>query len=133
MANGSEVLDNKTGLTWQRCALGMFWDGGTCTGRATGHTYDDALAQSKTIARNSGKGWRLPNLDELKSIVDVNRTHPSIDTTAFPGTPPVNSWFWTSTSHDGSSYHNSNVFFGYGTVGKSSHDVDDNRVRFVRR
>ena len=33
-ADGSEVTDSKTGLVWRRCAEGMSWSSGACTGTA---------------------------------------------------------------------------------------------------
>ncbi|MFI3276043.1 DUF1566 domain-containing protein [Vibrio sp.] len=41
--------------------------------------------------------WRLPNIKELVSIVNYNKTSPSIDEEFFPNTP-VKHFFWSSTS-----------------------------------
>ncbi|MBW2535075.1 MAG: DUF1566 domain-containing protein, partial [Deltaproteobacteria bacterium] len=41
--------------------------------------------------------WRLPTIEELASILDYGTHSPTIDTTAFPGTP--NSEFWTGSPH----------------------------------
>ena len=42
-----------------------------------------------------GGGWRLPRLDELRSLVDYARAGPAIDPALFPGTPSEN--FWTAS------------------------------------
>ena len=111
------VIDNGTGLTWQRLhvQLPMSWVDalGTCEGLQLAG-YDD---------------WRLPTLKELQTIVDERRLEPSIDLDAFPGTPPE--WFWSSTPIAwppdqgwATSYTD-----GYASI----HDFDElHRVRCVR-
>ena len=101
-ANGSEVTDSKTSLTWRRCSEGQRWNAGTCSGTAALYNNDQAreLAQSQA-------GWRLPSVKELASLIDPGRKSPSIDLTAFPATPSnmfwtssptAHNWFWASAS-----------------------------------
>ena len=97
-ADGQEVTDSRTGLTWRRCAEGMVWKGKTCTGQAAFFSQPDAVARAKA-ASASGTEWRLPVLKELSSIVsareaDVDKA--AIDPNAFPATPIAR--FWTSSS-----------------------------------
>jgi len=92
-ADGAEVTDLKTGLIWQRCAVGMSWDGSTCSGTSTPHNWEDALAYAATQT-----GWRLPNLKELHSLVERSCANPAINETAFPNTPATdNDFFWVSS------------------------------------
>jgi hypothetical protein len=79
------VTDNVTGLTWQR-------------GVSTTNTWDEAKTYCAGLSLG-GMTWRLPTAIELLSIVDSSRVHPSINTTAFPSTPPT--WFWASTPYAG--------------------------------
>jgi hypothetical protein len=95
--DGTEVTDQKTGLTWRRCAEGMVLSGGTCTGTASTFTYKAALQQATSQASSTGVAWRLPNIRELVSIVDKTRSNPAIDSTAFPSTP--SSWFWSASTY----------------------------------
>lgn len=97
-ADGQEVTDSRTGLTWRRCAEGMVFKGKTCTGQAAFLSAPDAAARAKA-ASAPGAEWRLPVLKELSSIVsareaDVDKA--AIDPNAFPGTPVAR--FWTSSS-----------------------------------
>ncbi len=92
-ADGTEVTDTKTGLIWQRCALGMSWNGTTCSGTATGHAWEDALGQAATVANNTSVAWRLPNLKELKSLVETACYGQAINETIFPATPDA---LWSS-------------------------------------
>ena len=100
-ADGSEVTDSTTGLIWRRCAEGMAWSGSTCTGTAATYTHEGALQRAASEATAS-KAWRVPNVMELSSITKLGEAvNPSIDITAFPGTP--SSWFWTSSPYVGDS------------------------------
>jgi len=83
---GSTVYDTKTLLTWQRAPAAM--------------TYVDYQAMSYCAgvgATLGGTGWRLPTKKELLTVVDfsVPLPGPTIDATAFPGTPT--SEFWSAT------------------------------------
>ncbi|MES2401391.1 MAG: DUF1566 domain-containing protein [Pseudomonadota bacterium] len=94
-ADGQEITDSKTGLTWRRCAEGMSWKKTTCGGKATFVNQADAAA----LARAAGGEWRLPVLKEMSSIVAVREAEEgkaAIDPRAFPGTPAGR--FWTSSS-----------------------------------
>ena len=127
--DGSEVTDNTTGLVWRRCAEGMTWSGGTCTGSASTYNHEGALqrAQTQTI-------WRLPNVKELSSVVDRSRIYPAIDPTAFPNTPSGTP-FWTSSPIVGYSGNAWYVAFDYGGVGNLNLSYDRSynfHVRLVR-
>jgi Protein of unknown function (DUF1566) len=97
-ADGSEVSDSKTGLTWRRCAEGMNWTGTTCSGQLrTFGGLSRVLAYERTL-----KGWRVPKIDELLSISRLYPTHENAkvgaggtDGVAFPALPPEP--FWSST------------------------------------
>lgn len=88
IAKGDEVLDSQTRLIWKRCSEGQAWDGETCAGTAKSYTWFVALQ------RGRAKGWRLPNVKELGSLMDDTRHAPAIDP-VFPATPSVR--YWTST------------------------------------
>ena len=134
-ADGSEVTDSITGLTWRRCSEGMAWSGGTCTGTAATYTHEGALQRASSEATAS-KAWRLPNVLELYSITKAGEAvNPSIDTTAFPGTP--SSFFWSSSPDvDNAASYAWYVSFGNGNV-QGNTDTNYNRgdgkyVRLVR-
>ena len=54
-----------TGLVWQA------WDGsnGTCTGTAKAYSYADAMKITSDFAGKTD--WRVPNIVELNSLVDI--------------------------------------------------------------
>ena len=95
---GSEVLDTVTGLVWQRCVLGMAWDGSTCTGRANLRTWVQALEATRTAPASAAPGagaWRMPDMKELVSLAETACVAPAINTTWF-GAQPIGS-VWSST------------------------------------
>jgi len=79
--DGTEVTDNQTGLVWKRCVEGMYWDAAnaTCSGTATTFAWDDALIQTA-----SQSGWRLPNIKELRSLVEPACYGNAINEVVFP-------------------------------------------------
>lgn len=105
------ILDNITGLTWQKCALGE--SGSDCSGGLIGsYTWSSAqtVCASSTLA---GGGWRLPTMTELMSIVDYEESLGTLDA-VFPGT---SSYYWTSTPH---AYYSSLAWlvgFSQGSIG----------------
>ena len=99
---------------------------------------DDTPSLSKTwkesieICENSTLGgyddWRVPNLNELKSIVDRLKIYPAIST-VFENSD--NEKYWTSTSYDG------DKFFAWGVNFYNGSTVFENKktslsVRCVR-
>ncbi len=92
---GDEITDNQTGLVWRRCSEGQNWNGKTCAGSHQAYTFDGALARAQDQAGSSGVAWRLPNVKELKSLVNPEVINPAINASAFPGTPVT--YFWSGT------------------------------------
>lgn len=91
--HGDEVIDRRTGLVWQRCMVGQTWNGSTCAGTYGWHTYDVAMGLAKQAnATDSPAGWRVPNIKELFSLVDLGCADPAIDSVAFPATPGLAIW-----------------------------------------
>ncbi len=82
--NGDQtILDVTTGLTWTKCALGL--SGSSCIdGTAETYTWATVFSACSSLSL-SGKTWRVPNFNELMSIVDRTRYNPPHDTTYFPG------------------------------------------------
>jgi Protein of unknown function (DUF1566) len=123
--NGAEVLDTETGLIWKRCSEGQKWNGTTCGGKATSPNWRAALA----IANAEGGGWRLPNVKELVSLVDLTRSDPTIDPVAFPAT--LVSSYWSSTPYNDYPEFAWAVGFNIGAVNFWHTDIGY-RVRLVR-
>lgn len=91
------VVDTASGLVWMRCAQGFDWDGTTClaTEDSKEFTWTEALQLAENYQFAGETDWRLPNKNELASIVERRCFAPAIEATVFPNTP-VNS-FWSNT------------------------------------
>jgi hypothetical protein len=83
---GGEAFDTRTGLIWQRCSLGMTWDGKRgCAGEMTPVSLDEAHAKAQSSAhQESGGNWRVPSGPELESIIDRSCGSPVADMSVFP-------------------------------------------------
>jgi hypothetical protein len=91
------VLDTGTNLVWQKCSRGQNNDS-SCTGTATKTTWSLALLHCKNLAIGS-RTWRLPNANELRSLVNpsiYSSSIPFISSTSFPST--VMDKYWTATT-----------------------------------
>ncbi|MCI5189078.1 MAG: DUF1566 domain-containing protein [Candidatus Electrothrix sp. AW5] len=114
------ITDSKTGLMWKQCVEGL--SGSDCTtGSADTFTWQEALQQPGVV---NGTGfanytdWRLPNIRELRSIVEEQCFNPAINATRFPSTPGSYVWSgspaisynsdcaWSVDFSDGRSFHN---------------------------
>ena len=136
------TTDTATGLMWMRCSLGQTWDGSTCTGTTTTYTWQQALQVAQDI--NSGASnadndnaagfaghtdWRLPNKNELESIIEQRCWSPAINAAIFPGTP--SNWFWSSSPYANATLNAWYVGFSNGGDRWSSKS-SSNGVRLVR-
>ncbi len=87
------VTHTKTGLTWQRCAVGQTWSDGYCDGKAATYKQEDAAKLTSDMSGQSD--WHLPSLRELQTIVDYSTSQPATNLIIFPNAP--SNKFWTTT------------------------------------
>ena len=99
------VIDTKTGLMWMQCSLDQTYEASdnSCSGSIVGYTWQAALAEASGYSFAGHDDWRLPNLNELRSLVAYDRYSPSINSDIFPNTTSSSYWSSSPTS-DSSSY-----------------------------
>ncbi|MGL0815302.1 DUF1566 domain-containing protein [Vibrio vulnificus] len=123
------VTHHTTGLIWQRCSLGQSWNGTDCTGTATTFTWQQALAAGAQHTMAGFSDWRLPNKNELASIVEYRCFALAINNQPFPNT--TSDSYWSSSPYADFRHYAWYVGFYYGNVGYGSKD-DYGHVRLVR-
>jgi hypothetical protein len=110
---GATVYDKETGLTWARCSNGQQWkEFNGCVGHPFLFTFDAAQDLVQRLKKgpllgldlDSKPGWRLPTIDELRSLIVSARATgqepPTIDAVAFPGMEDRHLDYWSGTEAD---------------------------------
>lgn len=125
------VTDSRNGLHWKRCAEGQSWNGtsAACDGGNSFLQWDDALQLAVASADAGHDDWRLPNIKELRTLIEACRYDPSINNTVFPDTAFAASesyafWSASPTGIDAAWF----VRTGRGDIGAGPRNV----VRMVR-
>ncbi len=116
--NGNQTIsDRYTGLMWdQRETSTMTWT--------------TALSTCENQMHLGRTDWRLPNRNELESIMDVTKgAYPLIDTTFFPSA--VSGYYWTSTTYSPDTEDAWIIGFGYPGV-SSNPKTNSFNIRCVR-
>lgn len=129
------VTHAKTGLMWKKCAEGqrkapLF---NRCIGDAAYYTWQGALQRANSLNANGGYAdytdWRVPNMNELTSIVEDKCYGPAINGKIFPDTPSTS--FWSASPDAYFSFYAWIVYFvnGFDNFG---YKYSDRAVRLVR-
>ncbi len=82
------AADTVTGLLWMRCLAGQHWTGSNCDGEPLDLGLSAALAYSDSFEYAGKTNWRIPNVKELTSIIELSCVQPALNPAVFP-----NSWF----------------------------------------
>lgn len=108
------VTDTKTELIWQKTYV-------------SGKTWQQALSYCENLTYAGYSDWRLPNKNELTSLVNYGKYNPASD---FPDMP--SQYFWSSSfttvNNKGAWYVN----FKYGNGDSNSNKTNNYYVRCVR-
>ncbi|MDD2703283.1 MAG: DUF1566 domain-containing protein [Candidatus Omnitrophica bacterium] len=105
--------DNNTGLVWE-VKSPFDKDINYCEGRYTWKEAEDKYIKDLNKKKYGGfSDWRLPNKDELRSIIDYNKTNPAVDTWYFPNCK--SDFYWTSMPYAMQKPFIWGIFFGLGS------------------
>lgn len=126
--NDGTVTDSSTGLMWQKCTFGQA--GNDCsTGTALIYTWQAALAIANINTNNSYTNWRLPNKNELDSLLESACSAPAINTTVFPSTiSTIMADYWSASPYAGDNTSVWVVNFNNGVV----FNTDKSNSRYLR-
>ena len=124
------VLDLKFNIYWLRCSVGQVWENNTCTGKAIKLTMDQVSQAIEKANQQLGGEWRLPNREELESLVCTECGKTKIDNKLFPETPYEPFWTGEKNSWSKHFYWSVNFFTGH-TFGRFPGNIP-NFVRLVK-
>ena len=99
------VRDSDTRLEWQDDAVGGTID------------WTAAINQCESLTLGGHSDWRLPNVNELRSLVDRSQVNPAI-VTGFTNTSSNNNW--SSTTYESNKLNAWYVNFSVGNVNYSN-------------
>lgn len=131
------VTDDVTGLMWQRCSLGQTSFENQCIGNASTYNWQGALQAGSISSVGGYSDWRLPNVNELNSLIAYNCYQPATNISVFPNMPIALSEFddpliYWSSSPSVSSGQGWVVDFSVGYSYTGSGRAIYNYVRLVR-
>jgi Protein of unknown function (DUF1566) len=91
--DGRWLHQRSTGLVWERCVMGMHWNGKDCVGQPQWVDHLQASALARQRAKTDGLPWRLPHLKELQQLarLGTQKTLPRLLPESTEG------WVWTGT------------------------------------
>ena len=116
--DGGAVLDKETGLVWEKfpdAAISSWYS-------AFRHCYEKEV--------DNRKGWRVPTIDELTSLVDNSISSPSL-----PAGHPFtvqSSWYWSATTNANGTTSAGVVNFSNGSVSNDDKASSSSYVWCVR-
>jgi hypothetical protein len=112
--DGAGVLDKETGLVWERIP------------DTTLRTWNDAVTYCYSKTVGDRKGWRLPTIEELASLLDP--TQGTQNNPALPNGHPFQnvqrSGYWSTTTRSSSANEAWGLYFYPGGVGTSDKAIN---------
>lgn len=112
------VTDNRTGLIWLQDDDSVLYD------------WIAAITHCEGLSLAGYSDWRLPNIIELRTLVDYARSNPAIDTVIFQYANP-SLYYWSSTT-DASYTSNAWTVGFYDGYDYNRDKSDSNYMRCVR-
>jgi hypothetical protein len=103
------ISDATTGLMWEQKT-----DDGGIQDKDITSTWEEALVYCENLSSGRYNDWRLPNINEIQSILDYEHAEPAIDILYFPNT--IWSAYWSATTRANDVYSAWGVNAGYGNV-----------------
>lgn len=126
---GGTVTHLPSGLMWLRCAAGQSWDGSACVGTPAMVDWQEALLLAEGLSEAGYSDWRMPNKNELASLIETSCVEPAANVSIFPGFHPASHWTSSPSNEFGSNAWAISFDVGYiNYVFKTSHAY----VRMVR-
>lgn len=116
---GETVVDTTTNLQWQDTEVVT----------TTSRNWEDSIDYCENLILESKEDWRMPNINELVSILDYSENLPAINN-LFVHTSGL--YYWSSTIKDNDASFAQYVYFAYGYSGRTVSKSDNEYTRCVR-
>ena len=131
--NGT-ITHKNTKLMWKKCSQGQTWSGlnNTCTRNTLSMNWKEALQSAEKDKFAGYDNWRVPNIKELGSLVELSCHNPSINEKIFPHTPSSSFWSSTPSLRNGNNSFLVNFLDGNDVFGNISSRDSSSFVRLVR-
>jgi hypothetical protein len=114
VSSSSTLTDSTNGLTWTKCSMKTVSSNPEmdttpeCTDTHGRGTWEEALAACENLDFAGRTDWRLPNVTELHSLIDVTQREGEFinpnDFPNIPGSLENPPYYWTSTTYNGLPY-----------------------------
>ena len=125
------ATSGNTGLMWQRETPDSFTGCTKGTPAGSRCTYAEAINYCNDLVLGGHEDWRLPQINELETLINYGRKTPAASTTVFPSMKSI--WYWSVTENPLYSSEAYYVNFNLGEVlSASKTNVDGLFVRCVR-
>ena len=131
--NGDTVYDQATGLTWMQQTADTNTDGSITLDDAL--NWQNALAYCEGLELSAYSDWRMPNIRELKSLVDYRASLAAVLDPVFQYETAYDAnYYWSSTTGLNTGYtdYALDVCFGNGIPGQRNKITKTSYVRCVR-
>lgn len=120
------VTDKKTNLMWQICSSGL--TEASCSGGSSErYNWKDALKYAKDNTLAGFNNWRLPNIKELDSIIEIQCNNPAVNVNLFPATESSGYWSSSPNVNNSSSSWVIDFYNGNDVI-----DIDRANTQYVR-
>tara|TARA_R110001583_G_scaffold14016_8_gene59198 strand:- start:3645 stop:4169 length:525 start_codon:yes stop_codon:yes gene_type:complete len=92
------LYEPQLGLLWFSCLYGQQWKDGECAGTAKRLSLAAAYGYADEVVLAGYSGWRLPNINELQSLVEWQCVNPAVNTDYFPEI--TSGYFWSASARN---------------------------------
>ncbi|MBI1912231.1 MAG: DUF1566 domain-containing protein [Deltaproteobacteria bacterium] len=111
--DGEAVLDRETGLVWERSP------------DTTLRNWYQAIFHCYNMNLGGRKGWRLPTVEELASLIDPTQSNPALPA-GHPFQNVQSFWYWSATTLAFAGYTGDawGVYFNVGSVDNDAKSIN---------
>jgi hypothetical protein len=118
--SGAAVLDRETGLVWEQSPSTTFF------------IWSTAHVHCNDLNLGNRKGWRMPTIQELASLMDMTPRSPSALPAGHPFSNVQSNFYWSATTNSDDAGSVWDAFFSPGIVSATSKSEPGGLVWCVR-